>query len=314
MSTRELIRSITPPILVSAARRVRATFTGSRAALPVWERVPEGWARGASDPFIKGWNVAAIQDWHRRRFEFWSRAFEAPKPLGASEYATDPSEQHLHTHNVHVSFSYVVALAARDRADLSILDWGGGVGQYYLLSRATVPGVGLSYHCKDLPLICEAGRELNPDVIFHADEECLERTFDLVFASNSLQYAEDWGDMLRRLAAAATDFLYITQLPTVVETPSFVAVQRPYAHHYDTEYLGWIFNVHEFLSVADSLGLRLVREFYFENCVSIHGADEPAVHRGFLFLPPNSSRADAFAATPPRGESTRYPQGDSPKR
>ena len=32
------------------------------------------------------------------------------------------------------------------------------------LGRATMPDVALSYHCRDVPLICAVGRELNPDV------------------------------------------------------------------------------------------------------------------------------------------------------
>lgn len=260
-------------------------MTGSRALLPVWEHVPEGWARGQTDPFIQGWDVPSIQEWHRQRFELWSRSFEAPKPLGASEYATDSTEQQLHPHNVHVSFAYVLALAARDRASLSILDWGGGIGQYYLLSRATLPEIAFSYHCKDLSLVCSVGRELNPAVTFYDDESCLGRTFDLVLASNSLQYSEDWPRTLRKLGGSADRLIYVAQLPTVRETLSFVAVQRPYAHLYDTEYLGWILNQDEFLATAASLGLSLVREFFFGNSVAVHGIDEPAVHRGFLFRP-----------------------------
>lgn len=285
MSARAAIRRITPPFLLHAARRVRGKITGSRAALPVWERVPEGWARAQADEFVRGWNVPSVEKWHRQRFELWSRAFRAPKPLGTSEYAVDSTEQYLHSHNVHVSFAYVLALAARNRARLAVLDWGGGIGQYYLLARSVLPELELAYHCKDVPLICSAGRQLNPEVTFHDDETCLERSFDLVVASNSLQYGEDWRGTLGKLAAAAGAFLYVAQLPTVLETPSFVAVQRPYAHQLETEYLGWIFNQREFLAVAGDLGLDVVREFFFGNTLDVHRAHEPAVHRGFLLRP-----------------------------
>jgi putative methyltransferase (TIGR04325 family) len=283
LSTKTVIRNIAPPILMDAARRAKRRATGSRSGLPVWEHVPEGWARAQTDPYIKGWDVAAIRDWHRERFELWSHTFEAPKALGASEYAGDSPSQHLHSHNVHVSFAWVLANATRDRSSLSILDWGGGVGQYYLLARAVEPAVELSYSCKDLPLVCSAGRELNPDVTFYEDEDCFESTYDLVLASNSLQYSEDWTAALRKLAAAADGHLYVAQLPTVQRTPSFVAVQRPYAHGFDTEYLGWIFDRREFLETATSLGLQLEREFFFDNTVSVHGIEEPAAHWGFLF-------------------------------
>jgi len=282
MTIRNVIRNVTPPIMLDATRWVRARATGSRKSLPVWEHVPEGWSRRESDPNIVGWNVAAIRDWHLERFPLWSRAFEAPNPLGASEYASDPTAQHLHSHNIHVSFAYVLALISAGRTSISILDWGGGIGQYFLLARATLPDVVISYHCKDLPLLCQAGRELLPEVTFTEDERCFERQYDLVFASNSLQYSEEWCDLFGKLAAASRGYLYIAQLPTVGRTPSFVAVQRPYAHGYDTEYLGWILNREAFLEAVSSLHLQLVREFFFDHPVVVSGIAEPAVHRGFL--------------------------------
>ncbi|MBM2823981.1 MAG: uncharacterized protein HW413_2727 [Thermoleophilia bacterium] len=285
MTARTIIQSITPPFLVDAARWVRAKVTGSPKDLPVWEHVAEGWSRRESDPNVRGWDVDSIRHWHSERFPTWSRAFEAPNPLGASEYAREPTEQHLHSHNVHVSFAYVLTFTSGGRKSLSILDWGGGIGQYYLLARATLPGVALSYHCKDLPLLCQTGRELLPEVTFSEDERCLEQRYDLVLASNSLQYSEDWVDLLGKLAASAREYVYVAQLPTVLETPSFVAVQRPYAHGYDTEYLGWILNRESFLGAAATSGLRLAREFFFDNPVAVHGIAEPAVHRGFLLRP-----------------------------
>ena len=179
----------------------------------------------------------------------------------------------------------MLAKAAVGRTRLSVLDWGGGVGQHYLLSRGALPELELSYHCRDLPLVCELGRELNPDVTFYDDDGCFQRRYDLVVASNSLQYNEDWRDGLRKLGRAAIDCLYVAQLPTVLDTGSFVAVQRPYGYGFDTEYLGWIFNRDEFLSAVDSLGLEVTREFFFGNSVDVHGVGEPAVHRGFLMRP-----------------------------
>jgi putative methyltransferase (TIGR04325 family) len=289
VTAREVILRRTPDSLVRATRRLRAQLTGSRVLLPAWEHVPEGWQRERADPFVKGWDVPSVQEWHRRQFGFWSRCFAAPRPLGGSEYAEDAKVQQLHPHNVHVSWAYVLALLTHNRSQLSILDWGGGVGQYYLLGRATVPDVVLSYHCRDVPLICAVGRELNPDVTFYEDETCFARTYDLVLASNSIQYSEDWQETLGKLARAADGFVYVAQLPTVDDTASFVAVQRPYAHAFDTEYLGWIFNRSEFLATSRSLGLELVREFFYGHTVVVHGIREPAVHRGFVFRPAGRS-------------------------
>lgn len=212
----------------------------------------------------------------------WSEAYDAPHPLGASEYASDPTQQHLHSHNVHVSMAYVLALASRGRSSLSVLDWGGGIGQHYLLARSVLPDVALAYHCEDLPLVCEAGRELLPQVMFSHDQSCFGREYDLVLASNSLQYRQDWSALLKRMAAVTREYLYIAQMPLVARTASFVAVQRPYAYGYETEYLGWVLNRDEFLAAVSSTDLEFAREFYFDNAITVSGIAEPALHRGFL--------------------------------
>ena len=36
-------------------------------------------------------------------------------------------------HNTYVSFGYVAALAAAGRNEMSMLDWGGGIGEYAVL-------------------------------------------------------------------------------------------------------------------------------------------------------------------------------------
>jgi hypothetical protein len=131
--------------------------------------------------------------------------------------------------------------------------------------------------------VAAAGADLLPEVAFQHDERGLESTYDLVVASNSLQYTEDWQGLFARLRGAARGRMYVTQVPMVEATASYVAVQRPYSHGYATEYVGWIFNREAFLMHASSVGLVLVREFYLDNEVHVHGSPETVVHRGFLF-------------------------------
>ena len=81
MRTRAPVRSVIRPVLLNAARWIRAKRTGSRTLLPVW--------------------------WDTERLDAWQRAFERPRSLGTTEYAQGQATQHLHSHNVHVSFAYV---------------------------------------------------------------------------------------------------------------------------------------------------------------------------------------------------------------
>ena len=297
-AVRWALKAVTPPILVLAAK-VIAIKLGLKteaspasvaipqeeppAQRPEWEYVPEGWSRSA-----KGWNVDAIVAAYLEKWPSYLRALEGPQPLGVyHEVASGETvgAEDESAHNMLVSYAYVLALAAHGKRRVAILDWGGGIGHYYPLSEAVLPGVEIEYHCKDVPKLAEAGRELFPDATFTDDDEvALARTYDLVVASGSLQYAEDWRSMLGRLGRAAAPYLYVTRLPVALHVESFVVLQRAYAYGYDTEYLGWVLNRHELLRAARGARLELVREFLLIARFSAAGApEEPVGHRGYLF-------------------------------
>jgi putative methyltransferase (TIGR04325 family) len=183
---------------------------------------------------------------------------------------------------------HVLARAARGRDRLSMLDWGGGIGHYYIYASALLPEVELDYHCRDLSRFAAAGRDVVPQATFHdADETALARAYDLVLASSSLHYSEDWRGTLARLASVTDHYLYVTRQPFIATAPSFVVVQRPHRHGYLTEYPGWFLNRGEFLAEARALGLDLLREFLIAERPVVPGAPEQADYRGFLFAAPS---------------------------
>jgi putative methyltransferase (TIGR04325 family) len=179
-------------------------------------------------------------------------------------------------------FAYVLALCARTSDVVSILDWGGALGHYHALARVLAPDVKLDYHCKELPDVCRQGRRLSPEVTFHESDACLGRGYDLVLASGAIQYAEDWTELLARLASAADRYLFVTKVP-VTEAPTFVTLQRAYDYGYDTEYLGWALNREEIRTAAQLAGVELVREFFLSAILNIPDAPGPIHHAGFLF-------------------------------
>ena len=299
---RLLVRGLVPPYLWAALKWAKDRAVARRPAgavaipavadapttqaRPEWEHVPEGWAR-AADPVVKGWDVDAIVDAYRRRWPSFVHAVEGPGPLGVAHEVPEGVEvprDERGAHNTVMSFAYVLARAAHRREELSLLDWGGGPGHYCLIARALLPEVSLDYHSKDVAKLAALGRELVPGARFHDDDSCLERRYDLVLASGSLQYAEDWRTLLARLGAAAAPFLYVTRLPVALRAPAFVVVQRPYAYGYDTEYLGWVVSRDELLDAAERARLRLEREFLLVDEAEVAAAPEsPVQHRGFLF-------------------------------
>jgi putative methyltransferase (TIGR04325 family) len=149
-----------------------------------------------------------------------------------------------------------------------------------------LPGVDIDYTCRDLPILAERGRELFPEATFVFDDSCLDRRYDLVLASSSLHYSENWRGTLAGLARATGRYLLVTRVPLALSNPSFVVLQRAQRHGYGTEYLGWVLNRDELLAAAHDRGLRLVREFLLDAKFAAEGAPEsPTPHGGFLFRP-----------------------------
>jgi putative methyltransferase (TIGR04325 family) len=284
-------KQLTPPLLWNALKRAKDRMRGRRepepeattsTEPPEWEYVPEGWVRPTT-----GWDTEAVVAAYRAKWPSYVAALAEPRPLGVYHevVAGESVEPHdREAHNMLVSFAYVLARAARGRDRISMLDWGGGLGHYLALSRAVLPGLTVEYHCRELPSVAAAGRELFPEGFFYADDSCLVRRYDLVLASSSLQYAEAWRETLHDLAGATHSYLYLTRVPLASRVGSFVVLQRAHRYGYETEYLGWVFNRGELLEEADSAGLSLVREFLLFGEIDAEGAPErPVEHRGFLF-------------------------------
>jgi putative methyltransferase (TIGR04325 family) len=231
-----------------------------------------------------GWeddSVAAAQEGH---WPVLVRNLQGPGPLGVSHLPSRTTREDASDHNIMMSYGYVLARAARSRQEVSILDWGGGLGHYHLYSRALVPDVRIQYHCYDVRALCRAGRRLQPDVQFHdgADDFAGAR-FDLVIASSVLHYFEDWRSLARTLAEHTGEFLYIARLMTVSRAPSFVVRQHPHSQGYRADFLAWFLNRHETLEHFHRLGLDLLREFVFAETWRVKGAPEAGDCRGFLF-------------------------------
>jgi putative methyltransferase (TIGR04325 family) len=250
--------------------------------------VPEGWS--SKDLRIKGWNVESIVQTQKAKWSEFQHLMQPPNnvgaPVGVAHEAPVPSNTDYAAHNTMMAFAYVIALTAHKKGQISLLDWGGGIGHYYVISKALLPEVTIDYHCKDLPLLCEVGRELLPEANFYENEEdCFARTYDLVLASSSLHYSEDWQRIAQRLALATGSYLYVTRLPIINRKASFVVVQRPYQFGYETEYLCWFLNREEFLIHMSTLEMDLVREFLIQEKPHVYGAPEQGDYRGFLFRP-----------------------------
>jgi len=271
--------------------------TGSRRPPEEWLLVPEGWDYARHHPEVRGWNVSSVLRTQQEKWTTFVSMLEDTGPLGFTHEAELTDREDVYCHNTVMSFAYVLALSALGRRSISLLDWGGGIGHAFALATRLLPGISVDYHCMDVPLLAKHGQRLFPGQHFSSDEECLEREYDLVVASGSLLYWEEWHPLARRLARSTGRYLLLTSVPVIDHAASFVFLQRAHSFGYETEYLGWCFNRHELVSAVEDGGLRLVRELIVGYRLPIVGAPEQNVLRGFVFRAPQAGRPD-----PPREE------------
>lgn len=274
-----IIRLATPPVFIRIAERLLA----GHPCRDEWEYIPEGWVYAKTHPEVKGWNVGEVLETYKQKWPHFVAMVKGVGPLGVVHESSLATNEDIKNHNTMMSFAYTLALAAKHKGRLTMLDWGGGIGHYCLLAQTLLPGVEIEYHCKDVPLFCEYGSQLFPQQHFYSDERCFDRVYDFVIASTSLHYAEDWQPLLRRLAEVTRGYLYVANMPVVQHSPSFVFVQRPYRYGYNTEYLAWCLQQDEFLRIAELAGLYLRREFVYGHQPDIIGAPEQSAYRGYLF-------------------------------
>jgi putative methyltransferase (TIGR04325 family) len=281
---------LTPPVLLPAV--IRLTRRLRTPGVPEWEYVPEGWSRPRGD--LRGWDDPSVLEAYRTKLDAFRATLADAGPFASNPAAeVDVGTPKVDEQNLMLIFAYALLRASRGKTRVSVLDWGGGLGAYGAVARAVLPvDVELDYHCKEMPRLVEYGRREVPGVTFWDDDTCLDRSYDLVFASSSLQYSEDWPAVLRRFVRATDDSLLLSRIPVVTEHASFVVLQRAHGYRFDTEYLGWVINRGELLDVATEGVLHLDREFVIGYRPHVLGAPEQDELWAFLFRAPADQPMD----------------------
>ena len=277
MNWKPVLAQFVPPIVMQqvTARRGGANVGSTH------ELAPDGWP--ADEPETS-WNDPAVAEHYRAAWHAFLPTVEGPFPIGYPSANGCPQWSDYGAQLKYVTYGYVLALAARNRQSVSVLDWGGNLGQYGVVGQRLLPDVRLDYHCKEVPLLCDEGEQVCSWAQFHrADQEFAGQQFDMVMASGSLQYVRPWRDVLSTLASATGGWLYVTRLPITTAAQSMVARQRVrFAGRQHTSYC-WCFSRDEFLAATQQLGLKLFQEFLVHESMQVAGATESSQMRGFLF-------------------------------
>lgn len=265
MTFKQIVKPIVPPLLWSIASEVRQRLLRSADRLAY---APLGW----NTPLPPGGGEA-----------FWGKFVERERAwcesLIARVRAEDPVLASDDAILGYLAFGYVLALTARQRHRVTVLDYGGNFGEYYWISKALVPGVEIEFHCKELPAIAAAGRLVSPEVSWHTDESSLESPYDLVMFSSSLQYLRDWQSVFRQAAQSTRQYLFLGDIPAVRGVPTYVITQRSKG----ATTVGYVFNRSEIADAGQRAGLRLIREFTMGQHAPVAQAPEQPLYVGWLF-------------------------------
>lgn len=257
-----------------------AFFMRSLVVKPHLEYASCGWETNIRSDDNEGWNSKIIVNEEKDKWAEFVRNTQGTGPLGFAHESDDLTEiRNVYFHNIHITYAYVLALAARQKNTISVLDYGGGLGHYYLLGKAILPECDLDFHCKELPNMVDTGKLINPDIHWYSDESYLLRTYNLVMVSSSLQYIKEWNNELQKICQTVDEYLFLTRLSVVEKSSSSVAIQM----WRGVELLNHQFNRKVLLETVEGAGLSLVREFVVGDMLNIKHAPENSSPLSFLF-------------------------------
>lgn len=273
MGIKQVIKKLILKVIDQVNRRVMRII--SKANL--LEYASDGWETVLDD---SGWNSSTVVDAEKAKWHEFCAMVGGTGPLGFHHEQTKLTEtRSVLFHNINITYGYVLALAAHNKSSLSVLDYGGGLGHYYKIGKALLPEVKLNFSCKEIPIMAEAGKLLNPDIQWYSDDSCFDSKFDLVMITSSLQYIEHWQEFINDIAKSVGDYFFLTRIPIIEKSETYVAIQKTY----DTKMRHWIFNKHSLLQVVERAGFTLVREFVLGERHYIINASEQCELCSWLF-------------------------------
>ena len=265
LTGKQILKSLAPPLLWRFGQDVKRRLVRS---VDRFDYAPDGWATRlpATDNSHNFWTTLALRE--RASCEALIATVQSSGPDAA-----------LNADLKDALYAYVVALTAAGKPKVSILDYGGHLGERYWVAKALVPDVILEFHCKELTPVADEGRKLSPAVSWHTDDDCLSHRYDLVLFSGSLQYLPEWQHTLRRAAQSALQYLFLLDVPTVRNVPTFVVTQRCEG----ITSLQQLLNCAEIIATVEDAGWHLMREFDMGTHPPVEKAPEQPHFAGLLF-------------------------------
>ena len=107
-----------------------------------------------------------------------------------------------------------VAMILGDKKQVSILDFGGGLGIGYMTLAESIPVdlKRIEYNIVEVPEVCRSGMGLHAVGVMYTSDLPTAAKFDLIHAASSFQYIEHWQDLLAKFAALRPEHILLSDV------------------------------------------------------------------------------------------------------
>jgi putative methyltransferase (TIGR04325 family) len=242
MTLKDMIRLVTPPVFVDAARRLR----GNAPAV----------AYGLSGDY-RSWGeaMAASTGYDGEVILEKTRSALLAVKNGEAAYERDS----VLFDEIEYAWPLLAGLmwvAARCGGTLNVLDFGGSLGSTYFQNLAFLSALpGVRWNIVEQPQHVKTGEEWFEDdhLRFYADvRDCLTETQpNVVLLSSVLQYLERPYTVLDQVLALPCEYVIIDRTPFWSGSADRLCVQAVPPSIYPASYPSWIFSRQQFRSRLD---------------------------------------------------------------
>jgi putative methyltransferase (TIGR04325 family) len=173
---------------------------------------------------------------------------------------------------------FLIALLSANGKRIRVLDFGGGLGFTYLPTISCCERKSsVEYHICETETLYSHGKEIfqkYKNVCYHNKLSDISKNIDVVYLSSSLQYIEDWKDLLAWLSEHNPTYFLFDGL-VAGNIPTFATVQKYYDESIPYRFL----NLIEVIDQMKSLSYGLL--FKSARVEKIFGKEQPIPMQNF---------------------------------
>ncbi len=154
-------------------------------------------------------------------------------------------------------FLTALVLEKSENKKVSILDFGGGLGFTYIpVIYGCAEEQSIDYHIVDSKNTCIMGKRIfknDKRIHFYTSLPQKMLTLDIIHLGSSLQYIEDWKDLINSLAEYRPQYFLFTDL-IAGDIPTYVTAQN----YYKSKIPCWFFNINDIIKIMSSVNFKLL--------------------------------------------------------